>query len=202
MNPDFKEEVAALVNKKMNVLGNRTPVVFYGSSSFRLWESLEKDFPELDCLNIAFGGSTIKDCTEYYDHLLKKSKPEKIFFYCGDNDIGQGTSAEDTIKRFTILFKKVREDFPDIPFIFLSIKPSPSRQELLSEIRTVNENIKLYLSDKVNTGFVNIYDDMLVEGNADASLFIEDQLHMNKKGYKIWTKAIRTYLGQDIIEVK
>jgi lysophospholipase L1-like esterase len=32
------------------------------------------------------------------------------------------------------------------------------------------------------------------DGNVRKDLFVEDGLHMNKKGYDIWTKVIRPYL--------
>src|SRR4051794_85968 len=40
----------------------RDPVLFYGSSSIRLWETLALDFPGLPVVNRAFGGSTLREC--------------------------------------------------------------------------------------------------------------------------------------------
>ena len=36
---------------------------------------------------------------------------------------------------------------------------------------------------------------MLLENNeANPKLFVEDGLHMNSKGYAIWTKLVKSYL--------
>ena len=36
---------------------------------------------------------------------------------------------------------------------------------------------------------------MLLENNeANPELFVEDGLHMNSKGYEIWTKLVKSYL--------
>src|SRR5208337_3077981 len=35
------------------------PVAFYGSSSIRLWETLQEDFPGIGVVNLGFGGSSL-----------------------------------------------------------------------------------------------------------------------------------------------
>ena len=146
MNMEFKEEVLAL-ERKISSTGT-SQVVFYGSSSIRLWESLYKDFDELNCLNLAFGGSTIQDCIDNYHVLLKKTNPSKIVFYAGDNDLGQDVSVKDTYRRFVQFYGLVREDFPKIPFVFISIKPSLARVHLLDSIMELNARIVSYLSSE------------------------------------------------------
>jgi hypothetical protein len=37
------------------------PVVFYGSSTIRLWKGMKNDFNELNVINLGFGGALIKD---------------------------------------------------------------------------------------------------------------------------------------------
>jgi len=195
MNPEFKEEVGHLVKTKLEKLGSRESVVFYGSSSLRLWESLSTDFPELDCLNIAFGGSTIKDCLDYYDVLLKRTNPVHIFFYAGDNDIGQNASSEETINRFKELYFKIRKDFKEVSFTFLSIKPSPQRIAFLNSIQEVNQEIKSFLSTEDKAQYLDVFSSMIVNKEIDKTLFIEDELHMNKKGYDLWKMIIRPHFG-------
>ena len=55
--------------------------------------------------------------------------------------------------------------------------------------------IKNFLKDKKNAAFIDVYHSMLdTEGNPDKSIFLEDGLHMNAKGYAIWQKIIQPYL--------
>ena len=193
MNEEFEVEVKELAKSKLNATQEKQ-VVFYGSSSFRLWETMDKDFPEINCLNIAFGGSMIEDCIGYFDELIGRSNPEHILFYAGDNDIGNGASSEEVMARFIELLDKIDEFFPNVPFTFLSIKPSPSRLELIETIKEVNEMIKDYLVDAPNKSYVDIFSLMMDSNKIDSSLFIEDQLHMNEKGYLIWKNAVREHL--------
>jgi len=194
MNPEFESEVKALAASKLVNRNKLDEVVFYGSSSFRLWGSLNQDFPQVNCLNIAFGGSTIQDCIDYFDLLIARTNPKAIFFYAGDNDIGNGASSEEVMARFIELLDMIDAKFPNVPFTFLSIKPSPVRVEFLETIREVNGMIESYLDGIPGRTFVNIFDEMLVDGKPHKELFEEDMLHMNSKGYKIWKEKLESVM--------
>ncbi len=196
MHEEFKEEVAALAHTRLKDV-RENQVVFYGSSSFRLWETLSEDFPELDVINLAFGGSKIIDCSYYYDSLLGQTKPSKIIFYAGDNDIADEASAETILQRFKDFLQKVDSQFPEVPLTFLSIKPSPIRAQMLPTIQKTNELINAFLETRNNRTYLDIHFAMLSEGNVRPELFTEDELHMNPDGYSIWTAILRKHLLLD-----
>jgi hypothetical protein len=54
-NP-FESEVTALEAKLSQSPIASSPIVFYGSSSIRLWKSLQQDFSGYAVLNCGFGG--------------------------------------------------------------------------------------------------------------------------------------------------
>ena len=65
----------------------------------------------------------------------------------------------------------------------------------MPEMQEANSLIKSFLKDQKNAAFIDVYHKMLnKDGTPNKSLFIEDELHMNAKGYAIWQKAIRPYL--------
>src|SRR4051794_27973675 len=90
----FEKEVAGLeaAMKKANPAPGG--VLFYGSSSIRLWKSVKDDFPGLNVINHGFGGSTCPDAIKYFDRLVVPVRPSTIVFYEGDNDLGKGRTAE------------------------------------------------------------------------------------------------------------
>ena len=53
-----------------------------------------------------------------------------------------------------------------------------------------NTLISSYLKQDAKATFVNIWDQMLENGEPRKDIFLEDKLHMNAKGYAIWTKAL------------
>ena len=78
-------------------------VVFYGSSSIRLWKTLADDFPEQNTLNLGFGGSTLAACAWFFERLVLPAKPKAIVFYAGDNDLGDSRLPEEVFLFFRAL---------------------------------------------------------------------------------------------------
>lgn len=193
MYEDFLEEVTALKKlKKAEVL--KEQVIFYGSSSFRLWENTEVDLKGIEMINLAFGGSNIGACEYYLDFLFENANPSLIVFYCGDNDCIDGFVVETVVKDFISFFKKVREKYANTSFTFVSIKPSPSKAHLLGQIQEVNLRIKSYLLDQYNTNYLDVHTEMLnSKGTVRDELYVEDKLHLNEEGYALWTQLFRKY---------
>ena len=168
-------------------------MVFYGSSSFTLWNDLTEIFKEYKPINLGFGGSTLGACTWFFDRVFENiKKPEAIVVYAGDNDLGDNRHPEEVVLFFENLLAKIREKYGNIPCTYISIKPSISRWYLSDSIRYTNSNMKeLCLKDE-NFHFVNIYEDMLdANGYPDGKYFVEDGLHLSKKGYKLWAQKMK-----------
>lgn len=172
-------------------------ILFLGSSSFRKWEDVQEYFPGYTIINRGFGGSTIPDAIYYADEIVFPYNPKQIVIYEGDNDLAfsDQITADSVLNRFEKLFSLIRKHLPNTSIAFVSIKPSPSREKLMPEMQEANSLIKNFLKGKRNTAFIDVYHKMLnKDGTPNKSLFIEDELHMNAKGYAIWKKIIQPYL--------
>ena len=89
----------------------------------------------------------------------------------------------------------IREKFTDLPLIYISMKPSPSRRHLFSKMREGNRLISDFLATQKNTVFIDVHTKMLNEtGEPFPEIFLKDSLHMNAQGYAIWQKAIEPFL--------
>lgn len=171
-------------------------ILFIGSSSFTMWKTIHEDLKGYPIINRGFGGSRLSDQLLYAEDIIYPYHPRQIVIYCGENDLVEpNATAGIALDRFKILFNLIRKHFPDIPVAFVSIKPSPSRWAYRDAIVAANASIKLFLSEKENTSFIDVYSLMLDEsGKPIESIFIKDRLHMNPDGYKIWIKAITPHL--------
>lgn len=170
-------------------------VLFVGSSSFRMWEDLETVYKEYDVINRGFGGSNLLEAKYYAEQIIFPYRPRQIVIYSGENDIAGNVDAQQTLKRFVDLFETIRLKLPMVPIAFVSIKPSPSRMKFMPVMKESNQLIKTYLQKHKNTGYIDVFSLMLDDqGKPKADIFIGDRLHMNKKGYLIWQKAIEPYL--------
>ncbi|MEP0368454.1 MAG: GDSL-type esterase/lipase family protein [Cyclobacteriaceae bacterium] len=193
----FNDEVVALESKIAEWPDYKQLVVFYGSSSFRLWSTIREDLAPLNVMNLGFGGASFGWTVFYYDRLIKSLPTASHFvFYCGDNDLDNGITPEGVMKRFRKLVDMTRRDFPKAKISVVTIKPSPSRTYLQDKIKLTNSLIRKDLSGVPRASQINVYDSMLDEkGVARPELFIEDELHMNQDGYKIWKGEIRKFFG-------
>lgn len=173
------------------------PIVFVGSSSFRIWQSLSQDFPGYTLINRGFGGSTIPDVIHYANDIIFPYHPRQIVLYCGDNDAASSPSitVDSIYNRFVRLYNLIRKKLPETEITFISIKPSPSRQALMPLMDAANWKIERFLATQHHAHFVDVYHLMLDEkGLPRKDLFQPDRLHMNRKGYLIWIKAIQPFL--------
>jgi lysophospholipase L1-like esterase len=175
------------------------PIVFVGSSSFRIWTKLAVDFPGYPVINRGFGGSTLPDVILYAGDIILPYHPRQIVIYCGDNDLGYDSTVTGTevYRRFTHLYELIRGKLPVADILFISIKPSPSRAHLLHKIEEANHLISVFLSTQAHAAFADVYHPMLdKEGRPRKELFLGDMLHMNAKGYELWKKIILPYLDK------
>jgi lysophospholipase L1-like esterase len=191
----FKGEVENLSKKYQQVEWKKGGVVFTGSSSIKMWKTLEEDFPNAKIINTGFGGSQTHHLIKYLDQLVLEFEPKKIFIYEGDNDINAGKPVRQILDEFFEIMEKVTEVVPGAQFYFISAKPSPSRWAKKGQYELFNKQLKRFAGNHPNVNFIDIWTPMMAkDGNPKPELFLEDNLHMNEKGYAIWKKAVKPYL--------
>jgi lysophospholipase L1-like esterase len=196
-NP-FESEVTALEGRLSQAPIASSPVVFYGSSSIRLWKSLQQDFSGYAVLNCGFGGSRLTDCVRYANRLVLPRKPSAIVIYAGDNDLAGGVPPENVFQSFKQLFTIFRTYSPSIPIAFVSVKPSPARMVFLKSILRFNQLVEDYLESQPETEYIDVCSDMLGQDRKPIqSLFVSDQIHLSPAGYQILRKEIGEFLSQD-----
>jgi len=181
------------LEKSIQKLKYTPKTVFYGSSTFTLWNELETIFQEYNPLNLGFGGSTLAACTWFFDKIFTNlNEIDAIVIYAGDNDLGEGRHPEEVVLFFENLLKKIREKYGDIKFTFVSIKPSIARKHLQGSIHYTNACIKKITDNDKNAFFVDIFNDFLDKhGNANRKYFEQDGLHFNATGYKLLEKSLQ-----------
>ena len=133
----------------------------------------------------------------YENDVIFKYNPKQIVIYCGENDIAGSSEVAGQIvfERFEQLFKDIRTKYPNVPIIYISMKPSPSRWSMRDKMMEGNKLIEKFLKTQKKTVFVNVWNSMLgADGKPKPDIFIEDKLHMNAKGYAIWQKKLKPYL--------
>lgn len=178
------------------------PILFVGSSSIRMWRTHES-FPDLPAINRGFGGSHISDVIHFAERIVLPYEPKMIVFYAGDNDVAGGKKAARILRDYRRFVHLVHNDFPDTSIIFIPIKPSGSRWSLWPEMDKANHLIRDLSQKDKRLFFADLATPLLTaDGTPDNSLFLKDQLHLNAKGYAVWTKALRPVIRQALARTK
>jgi lysophospholipase L1-like esterase len=195
--PPYYDDIEAF--KKQDSL-NPPPtnaILFIGSSSFTNWTDVQHYFPRRNIINRAFGGSTLLDVTRYAEDVIFKYQPKQIVIYCGENDLAYDSSLypAQAAQRFFDLFNLIRSRMKKVPVLYVSMKPSPARQNLMAKYNVANVMIREFLAGKRKAVFVDVYHHMLKpNGTPMNEIFGDDSLHMNARGYSIWQKLLQPFL--------
>jgi lysophospholipase L1-like esterase len=193
----FANEIAGFKKQDSLQAPPKNAILFVGSSSFRLWPNIQTYFPSHTIINRGFGGSSLPDVIRYTEDIIFPYEPKQIVIYCGENDIASSDTitAEIVLARVKNLFQLIRTKMPQVPILFVSIKPSPSRWHLKDTEIMANDAIKKYLKKQKHARFVSVWNPMLgPDGKPLEDIFVQDKLHMNAKGYAIWQKIIEPHL--------
>ncbi len=170
-------------------------IVFTGSSTIRRWKDLQEDFPEHRLVNAGFGGSQASDLLYYIEELILDYHPSKVFIYEGDNDINAGKSNRKILETLNLIVSRIELHLPDTEIIIISPKPSIARWELADKYNALNQELKTYSLVHENVKFADLWTPMLnKDEKPQEDIFLEDNLHMNRKGYEIWAEEIAKYL--------
>ena len=123
----FDADIEQFVKQDKNSFPPINQFLFIGSSSIRLWQSLEDDMKPLKVINRGFGGAHTKHINRHLDKIVFPYKPKAIIFFCGSNDINGLNSSQDVFAEFEIFFNSVKKVLPKTKVFAIGIQPSPSR---------------------------------------------------------------------------
>ena len=185
-------------NKRLKDLS--CDVLFLGSSSINLWDTIYEDFAPLKLIRRSYGGATLRDMIYNYNTIAKGYTPKSILLYV-ENDLGnhkEGVNAVKCFDLFRIFIDKLKKDYPNTPLIVVSLKPSQHKADQLKDQLLVNALLEENATAQGYT-YVDITKVMYDEaGNLRTDIFKEDNLHMNAKGYKLWTAILKPLLLKSI----
>jgi lysophospholipase L1-like esterase len=194
--PMFWQDIQNFKKLDQETAPPKDAILLIGSSSFTKWTDVASYFPDKTIINRGFGGSRLTDLNYYANDLLNY-EPKQIIIYCGENDFADNHTlkAKTVVDRFKTFYQKIREKFPNIEVDFISIKYSPSREQLWSQMKQANKKIAAFMKKEPNAEFIDITKVMQDStGNVRKDLFVEDMLHITPEGYKLWTSVMNPYM--------
>lgn len=190
----FEKEVRQ-ISARIDSLGwDAGSTLFTGSSTIRMWSSLQSSFPNESIINTGFGGSKASDLETHLFPLVIRLEPSRVFIYEGDNDVWADVPVAFILTSLDNIVNRLQLIDPALSVYLIEAKPSPSRWEKKANYEIFNQKLKQYCLAKEGVEFVPTWVALTDEaGNPRPELYIQDQLHLNEKGYEIWTEIFRQY---------
>jgi lysophospholipase L1-like esterase len=190
----FRTEIDSLSRLVTDNPGSKKVLLFTGSSSIRMWHDIQEYFPDYCVINTGFGGSHMSDLHYYLRDLVLQYQPGQVFIYEGDNDVAEGKGAGRIRRDTRKVVREINRSLPGVRISLISPKPSPARWELRPQYGKVNRSLSAYAA-REGIDFIDVWPVMLgPDGKPLEEIFIEDGLHMNGKGYKLWAAEIAKYI--------
>lgn len=190
----FEQEVRQ-ISAELDSLGwESESTIFTGSSTIRMWKTLQASFPNESIINTGFGGSKASDLETHLFPLVIRLEPSRVFIYEGDNDVWADVPVAEIMTSLDNIVNRLQLIDPKTAIYLIGAKPSPSRWEKKSNYSIFNQKLEEYARAKEGVEFIDTWKALTDnEGNPRPELFLEDQLHLNEEGYLIWTEIFRPY---------
>ncbi|MGR3811772.1 GDSL-type esterase/lipase family protein [Jiulongibacter sp. NS-SX5] len=174
-------------------------ILFIGSSSIRLWKTIEEDMAPYEPIRRGYGGAHFYDLIHFTKRLVWPHEFQALCIFVA-NDITGGENdltVNETMRLFKEVVASVRQKYPDVPIFPIAVTPTSSRWEVWPEVQKLNAAMKSYCEKKDHMYFINPSDRYLNEkGMPRDELFIRDKLHLNEDGYDIWAEEIKVELDK------
>ncbi|MEP5763243.1 MAG: GDSL-type esterase/lipase family protein [Halieaceae bacterium] len=177
-------------------------VLFVGSSSIRMWDTLAADMAPLPVIQRGFGGARMGDVRHYADRIVLPYQARAVVFFVGSNDINVAASPAEAMAAvpiiatgFQSLVNRILRERPSTTIFWIDITATPSAWDNMRAIDEANREVLKICNSRSRVHCVHTRDAFINgEGKPDDSLFILDGLHLNEAGYALWTSMIKPRL--------
>ncbi|MFZ4080706.1 MAG: GDSL-type esterase/lipase family protein [Pirellula sp.] len=173
--------------------GSPEHTLLLGSSSFRLWETFEKDLAPLKVVNRAYGGARYRDLAIYTPELIHGLKFSKAIVFIANDITGKDDDTDPQIvsKLARLVIAQLRHEQPNVQIYLLPVTPTPVRYKYWPQIQVTNTMLRKIAESTPGVYYIpTAYAFLDRDGHPRAELFKSDRLHLNDDGYQVWSKII------------
>jgi len=198
---DWENDIKAFEQLDKNVTYPSDALLFAGSSSIKLWSTLERDMEPIPIIQRGYGGARLSDFAVYADRIIAPHQCKAILIFVANDITGdeKDKSPNEAAQLFRNILNTIRKTYPETPVFWIAITPTESRWKVWPEIEKANNLIQGICDKKENTYYIRTDFAFLNEnGQPRVEYFRPDKLHLNEDGYAVWTKIIRQSLKDAI----
>jgi len=195
----WEEDIHVFDSLNAAEYSDKNTLLVTGSSSVRLWDSIHTDLAPFQVMQRGYGGAKLTDFNHYAERIIKPHSFKAILIFVA-NDITGGEfdrNPREVFQLYKTLVKQIGERNPHTPVFWIEVTPTPSRWSAIGEIRKSGELIRSYCDRKQDLYYLDTYEVFMnQDGEPDPGYFRQDMLHLNWKGYLLWSETILKALEQ------
>ena len=191
----FEDAIAAFEAEDASMTPDGA-IAITGSSSIRRWNTMKADLAPLTVIPRGFGGSAMADVLHYVDRLVIPYKPRAVVIYEGDNDTGMFFVPPMKIAgELKQIIAKIHAALPQTRVYVMSVKPSLARWDNWDKAQEANKLYQMIVESNGLLHYIDVATAFLrADGRVMDDIFVDDGLHLNEKGTRIWAATIRAAL--------
>ena len=193
----FEQAIQAFEAEDRATMPPEGAIVVTGSSSIRRWHpTLQQDLAPLTVVPRGFGGSTMQDVEHFLDRIVLPYRPRAVVIYEGDNDTGRyGVPPAEIAGRLEAIVERIHAALPATRVYVMSVKPSLARVAVWDKAQETNALYRRLAAGNDLVSYIDVATPFLrADGKVMDDIFIEDGLHLNEKGTRIWASTIKAAL--------
>lgn len=193
----WAEDIARLKEKDALEKHPADAVLFLGSSSIRRWETIARDMAPYHPIQRGYGGARYADLAVFAPELMTPHRFRALVVYAGNDVVGKEDDPEPSqvAAWFRLVADAARAHQPEAAVFCVEITPTPKRWEARAKVAEVNAALRAVCEADPKLHFIPTAASYLdSNGGPRAELFVEDRLHQNEAGYRIWSGLIKAAL--------
>jgi lysophospholipase L1-like esterase len=174
-------------------------ILFVGSSSVRLWETIQSDMAPFSVIRRGYGGAKFTDLAVFAQRLITPHQYAAMVVFVANDVTGRSTDISvDEVERLARHVVKVSQQHRnESPVLLVEITPTASRLVAWPKIRRVNDRLREIALSTPNVYFVETADYYLdASGKPIDEYFKSDRLHQTEAGYAVWGALIKRRLSE------
>ena len=194
---DWEDEIQRFERRDEVEVHADDALLFVGSSSIRLWESLAADMAPYPVIQRGYGGARYSDLAIYAERVIKPHEYRAMVMFVANDVSGEPRDhTPEQVGRFVRHILGIAKSHrPGAPIFIIEVTPTESRFAVWPEIRKVNATLREIALTTDNTYFIPTAEYYLdASGNPRPELFVDDKLHLSRDGYALWATLIRRRL--------
>ena len=176
-------------------------VLFFGSSSIRLWDTIAEDMAPMVPIRRGFGGAKSLDLAVFAPELIPSHRYSALVVFVANDIAGEegktDQNPDDVRNRLKEVWEVSRKHQPQAPLLLLEITPTDRRRHVWDQQRALNHCLRDWTLTEPNVYFLPTAEYFLdAEDQVRSEFFGEDRLHLSRAGYRQWGTLIRRRLQE------